>query len=631
MALPTVAATESLGPANYQARVQAATRAGGLVYAVTFRQSPPHLVAYDPAGGRVVETHEIPAGRDVDSPGAWNLVALGDRYLFTVLHEPTHLFRFDRETGAFDRLAEFPRTAESLRCCRAIEAADGAVVFALKIDPVLFAWDQAEGSLREYDRVHQTALKAIDLAATADRAYVGGGTDAYLTRVDRATGETADALPAALVEEGFVQSVALADDRRLVLGTSPPMHVAAFHPDSPDGATVVEPPVDYSGGSVTALSVVDGVAYFTTTDPSYAIWAHELGTTEVTKVAAPIDHPTRDIFEFGDELLGVGSGGYSAVWRLDPDTGETSTVRLGDVGLPRGAGNLQSFHAMGADVYAGGSRVTAVHHTATGDRDTFLTPGEPKVMCSVEGTLYQAVYGGAGLVAYDPGTGESRELAWIGEGQNRPRALHHHDPTGLLLAGTRPEFGQLGGAIAAYDLDADRLVSVDRHVVPDQTVNAVTSIGEVAYLGTDVRGGIGSDPTAESVHVVAWAPRDREVQWSTALEDHAGIMGLAAHGGRLYGRATDGTFFGFDPETRERTVEHELSGSGDVVAHDGVVYGVDTERLFAYDPSADELGVLVDDLRGEDAWHNFPQLAIGEDGAAYIGREKDLLRVELEE
>lgn len=155
MTLPSLEATTNLGPANYQARVQAAARAGGVVYAATFRQSPPHLVGYDPGTERVVETHEIPMDDDTDSPGAWNLVALDDRYLFTVLHEPTQLLRFDRETAAFDRLAEFPQTEEYLRCCRAIKPAGDTVVFALKVDPVLYEWDQAGEELREFDRVHR--------------------------------------------------------------------------------------------------------------------------------------------------------------------------------------------------------------------------------------------------------------------------------------------------------------------------------------------------------------------------------------------------------------------------------------------------------------------------------------------
>lgn len=225
------------------------------------------------------------------------------------------------------------------------------------------------------------------------------------------------------------------------------MRVAAFDPDAPDDATVLEPPLEYTGGAVTGLSVVEGVAYFTTTAPSYRLWRWALDAGEIEDVGAPIDHPTRDIFASDGELLGVGSGGYSAVWRRGRETGETSAIRLGDVGLPKGAGNLQSIHAMGEDVYAGGSRATVIYRPATGDRDVVLTPGEPKVMCSIDGLLYQAVYGGAGLVEYDPGTGESRELAWIGDDQNRPRALHHYDPSGLLLVGTRPDFGQLGGAI----------------------------------------------------------------------------------------------------------------------------------------------------------------------------------------
>lgn len=64
-------------------------------------------------------------------------------------------------------------------------------------------------------------------------------------------------------------------------------------------------------------------------------------------------------------------------------------------------------------------------------------------------------------------------------------------------------------------------------------MNAITSLGEDVFLGTDVHGGIGADPTTDATQVVAWAPRDREVLWSTPLP-YAGVMGLTSS---LTGRA----------------------------------------------------------------------------------------------
>ncbi|MFB6295841.1 MAG: hypothetical protein ABEH66_03250, partial [Halobacteriales archaeon] len=397
MGIPRVVETTSFGPTNYQSRVQAATTVGETVYAVTFRQEPPYLVAYDPATRRVTETHEIPTEVDVDSPGSWTLTALDERYLYTMLRDPTELQRFDRRSESFERLAELPDS-----WCRAIGAREGVVYVSTIREPRLYAYEHATDDLSDLGRLHPTERYTHDLHVGEGAVYVGGGTSAHLTAVDRASGEHRDVLPPALEEEAAVQSVALASDGRLVAGTSPSMRLAVFDPAHPEDATVVRPDLDYSGGAITSLLITGGTAYFTTTDPSYAIWAHDLGTTEVTEVAAPIGHPTRDIFERDGELLGVGSGGYSAVWTLDPATGETTRTLLGEVGHPRGPGNVQSLAAMGRTVYAGGSRVTGIHHVEEGEFETVTAPGEPKVMRAVDGRLYQGVYGGAGIARYDP-------------------------------------------------------------------------------------------------------------------------------------------------------------------------------------------------------------------------------------
>jgi hypothetical protein len=626
MDIPRVAETTNLGPTNYQSRVQAATTVGETVYAVTFRQEPPYLVAYDPSTRRVTETHEIPIEEDVDSPGSWTLTALDDRYLYTMLRDPTELLRFDRRTESFERLRTLPDS-----WCRAMDSRDGTVYFSTIREPCLYAYEHAADELSDLGRVHPTERYTHDLHVSEDAVYVGGGTSAHLTAVDRESGEHRDLLPPALEGESAIQSVTEAADGRLVIGTSPSMRLAVLDPDRPGEATVVRPDLDYSGGAITSLFVDGGTAYFTTTDPSYAIWAYELGTTEVTKAAAPIGHPTRDIFERDGELLGVGSGGYSAVWTLDPATGETTRTLLGEVGLPRGAGNVQSLQAIGRTVYAGGSRVTAIHDVDAGECDIVTSPGEPKVMRVVDGVMYQAVYGGAGIARYDPDVGEVETLAWIGDDQNRPRGMHYHEPTGYLLVGTRPDYGFHGGAVSAFDPETDELVSVDRNVVQDHSIQSVTSIGETVYLGTEITGGGGTDPIAESARIAAWDPVDREVQWeATPFEGTGSIKGLTACEGILYGQSWEEGFFGFDPEAREVVVRREIKAGGSQQAHDGVVFGVNADQLFAYDPGSRRLEVLLDGLGGEEAWHNYPQLAIDGSDAVYVAQGKDLLQVELE-
>jgi outer membrane protein assembly factor BamB len=642
--MPEFESTRSLGPANYQARVQAGALLDDTVFAVTFRQEPVHLVAYDPAARQVTDAWEVPVAEYSDSPGAWNVVAYDDRYLYTVMQSPAEMFRFDRATETFDRVARLPDAADSVSGCKGIDVRGGRLFFATKNEPVLYEFDHGTDELREIGPPRPGAWKAHDLAIGEEWIYVGGGTGAYVSAVHPETGEHRDLLPPALADENFVQSVAVTPGERVVAGTSD--RLAVIDPEAPPSeATVVAADPGEESGAITSLFATDEVAYFTTCDPTYALWAYEFGTDEPSRVAAPIGHPTRTIVPYDGGLLGVGSGGYSAVWTCDPETGETTRTSLGDVGLPRGAGNVQSLLAMDGDVYAGGSRVTGVHGVDSGDFEQFPTPGEPKVMRALDGRVYQAVYGGAGIVEYDPETGESRELAWIGEEQNRPRSMHYHDLTGHLLVGTRPKKGLLGGAISAYDLDADELVSVDRDVVPDQSVTGLASIGGTVFLSTEIYGGFGTDPVASRARVAAWDPVAREVRWeATPFDDAETIRGLTALDGTLYGQATGGRLFGLDPGTREVVVERSFGegleregegrenhyremATGDLRVHGGRVYGVDARRLFVFDPEDGELDVLCDDLAGAEGWHNFPQLAIDDGGRIYVADGKDLLGV----
>lgn len=640
--------TRRLGPANYQARVQAGALVDETVFAVTFRQEPVHLVAYDPMTREVTDAWEVPVAEYSDSPGAWNVVADDDRSLYTVMQSPTEMFRFDRETETFDRVARLPDTADRVSGCKGIDVRDGRLFFATKNDPILYEFDHETDTLRDIGPPRSGASKAHDLAIGEERVYVGGGAgaSAYVAGVDPETGESCDLLPLELAEERSVQSVTVTPDGRVAVGTSG--RIAVFDPEAPPSeATVPEVDVEADPGAITSLHATDEVAYFTTCDPSYALWAYEFGADEPSRVAAPIGHPTRTIVPFDGELLGVGSGGYSAVWTCDPDTGETTSTLLGEVGLPRGAGNVQSLLAADGDVYAGGSRVTGIHHVESGEFDQVPTAGEPKVIRALDGRIYQAVYGGAGIVEYDPETGENRELAWIGEEQNRPRSMHYHESTDRLLVGTRPNKDALGGAIAAYDFAADELVSVDRDVVPAQSVTGLTSIGKTVFLGTEIYGGAETEPVASRARVTAWDPLAREVRWETTpFEDAETISGLTALDGILYGQASGGRLFGLDPETREVVVERSYANgldregegreahyremaTGDLRAHGERLYGVDAQRLFVFDPECGTLDVLCDELEGTEGWHNFPQLAIDDRGRVYVADGKDLLQVAL--
>jgi glucose/arabinose dehydrogenase len=133
---------------------------------------------------------------------------------------------------------------------------------------------------------------------------------------------------------------------------------------------------------------------------------------------------------------------------------------------------------------------------------------------------------------------------------------------------------------------------------------------------------------------------------TTPYDDAHTVRGLTVLDGVLYGHASGGRLFGLDPDTREIVVEGSFDDSiarkqegreahyrematGDLRAHDGRLYGVTAQRAFVFDPERGDVEVFREDLRGDEAWHNFPQLAIDDAGSLYVAEGKDLLQVEL--
>jgi outer membrane protein assembly factor BamB len=239
-----------------------------------------------------------------------------------------------------------------------------------------------------------------------------------------------------------------------------------------------------------------------------------------------------------------------------------------------------------------------------------------------------ACYTGARLARYDPGGAAATAITTVGDEQHRPRNSLYHPPTGSLFVGTRPMYGRLGGALAVLDAETDDLVEVRRGVVPDQSVTALAAVGDTLYLGTEIHGGMGVDPTTEAAAVAALDLHTREKRWETVpLPEAAGIGGLVPTPGAdtLCGYSFEGVLFGFDPASRSVTFREQIAaGSGQLVALDGRVYGATADRLFCYDPASGEAGVVLDGLGGD--WHSTPEPAT--DGThLYVIRDREVLRV----
>lgn len=166
----------------------------------------------------------------------------------------------------------------------------------------------------------------------------------------------------------------------------------------------------------------------------------------------------------------------------------------------------------------------------------------------------------------------------------RPRIVHHDATTNTLLVGTRPVYGQLGGALSLVEPDSGSTQTF-RNVVQDQSPTALTSIDGVAYIGTEIQGEL-APPTTTEGKLAAWDIRTRKKNWEVVPVPGAHtVTSLAtvpdAGHPVIYGSANNGTVFVVEPATgdvlftaKPGTTALQLS------VLDGVVYGLSNKGVF---------------------------------------------------
>lgn len=145
-------------------------------------------------------------------------------------------------------------------------------------------------------------------------------------------------------------------------------------------------------------------------------------------------------------------------------------------------------------------------------------------------------------------------LFYMGEDQDRPYVQTSGD--GKVYFGTIPYYGELGGALVAYD-PALNTFDVHRQVVHNQSIVGLAYRDGKVYGSTSIRGGLGIDPTESEAKMFVWDAVSG-VKLSEFTPDIPGavkapimISGLTFDQDGLLWAAADGILFAVDPETQE--------------------------------------------------------------------------------
>lgn len=600
-------------------------------------------VAYQSLSGRParlsqVDLHTNEVLGSVDLAGAdsvWGLVVAPDGAVYAAGASHGHLYRWRPGAAAAEDLGK-PVASESVLYDLVVDEA-GRVYGGSYPTGVLWRYDPATGQYRDYGQVRAGSYYSRSLEAVGGKVYVGlGTTGAFLFEVDAQTGAKREiVLPEAHRGASDVSNI---DARLGKLFVRTSASALLVYDPGTGGWTDLGRSAG-SQGNVSPAGPGD-VVYFI--DGAQKLVGYQVPTGRTTVTGHVVDWSSKgwgwaDLggSQFRGKTL-VMADYIGRLWYYNPKTGAAKRTEPDVPAQPVGIQTI----ALGPDgrVYASGyqSGGFAYHDPSDGTMRQFQrgTVGQAEGMLTHGGKLYLGVYPGGSILSFDPaqpfdyGT-NPKILGPLGAGQDRPFAWTA--AAGRVVIGSVPNYGQRGGAVTLLDPATGQLTAY-RNVVPDHSVTALATVGDLVIGGTSVYGGLGVPPTSTDAKLFLYDPATATKVWEgVPVPGDAAVTALAvAPNGHVFG-VTAGKLFEFDPATRTvlrveqvasfpwsptqqvwRSGQLAFTAAGDLYAEVlGTLYRVDTTTM-----ARTRLAGSVD------------QLLVTPQGGVYFTRDTTLLRLD---
>lgn len=194
----------------------------------------------------------------------------------------------------------------------------------------------------------------------------------------------------------------------------------------------------------------------------------------------------------------------------------------------------------------------------------------------------------------------------------------------LVLIGTVPEYGHLGGALTVMD-PASGDHQTYRNVVQDQSVVSLAHRDGIVYGGTTIRGGLSTEPTTTEAHLFEFNLATRKVTSTIVPVPDAETVSTLRFGHRpteLWGMTYENTLFSYDIRRSQVTdvIETDMEVTGAswgrsptlrFRGRERAFYGVAGDTFFRFDPASKEVTVLDDN-------HEWKSLEITPSGEIYL-------------
>jgi len=230
--------------------------------------------------------------------------------------------------------------------------------------------------------------------------------------------------------------------------------------------------------------------------------------------------------------------------------------------------------------------------------------GEVYSMIEHDRKLYLCYYGGSVMNLYDPARpfwkyGSDQDsnpvtFGGVGDGHLRPRAMIY-GPEGMIYVGSEPPYGQLGGAMAVWDLRQNKTVDNHRNLVTNQSIVSLAYEPKSGLIfgGSGNYGGGGTRASEKEAMFFAFDPRKKAKVFEAALVPGArNYPATFAAQGKVF-TTVGGKMLVFDPRQMKVLKTLELPGAQTEISlgrhQSGRLVGLTAQSVYAVDPSREEI------------------------------------------
>lgn len=465
----------------------------------------------------------------------------------------------------------------------------------------LYSYDISSGEVHEICADFTEELYVRSLAYVNGMCYLGIGTKAALYEVDVTSGEYRSILPEMWSDDAYVYTQAVfGDDIYLLL--SPSYTILKY--DTKD-RTFTDTDLKYEETSVLEEAALLSDSFEGTTVNLLG----DLLLINEDRMIGNLSFGTKVSYldEGAHVIHGLTSSGFYQ--RISP---EGKILFQRDISeLVEKSYVIPTEFLVYDNVAFSPGRRFVVRDIDSGMEKVFLVMDEPQASTVTKDGIYTANYTDCTIYFYpfdifdqpsDSVNMNESDLFLLAdiEHQCRPSQMEVTADGRYLVVGSGPMYGQFGGAVSVYDLEADVLLYTDFNVVPGHTIQSVkcsVANPKNVWLGTSPYGE-NTSPICldEPSHLILWDIEHEKILLDIIPDEESKkIPSIAEQQGRVYCVTQASHLLSFDAETGQALETNLNSGIKEIITTtDGRLLGISDTAVLSIDSNTLQAKTIAD-------------------------------------